>query len=223
MNLLALDTCTESCSAALSVNGEIFHTEALTRQGHSKLILGMIESLFNQADISPSSLDRVVFGRGPGSFTGVRISTSVAQGIAFAHDLPVTGISTLAAVAQQAIDAYDANKIIVALDARMGEIYFARFINRSGRAEIEGEEQVIAPERAVVDGDDWIGVGSGFREYAEPLMSLTARCQSVYPQLLPQAVYMLKLAENAGSVPAAQALPVYLRDNVAKKKEQQKT
>ncbi len=223
MNLLALDTCTESCSAALSVNGEIFHTEALTRQGHSKLILGMIESLFNQAEISPSSLDRVVFGRGPGSFTGVRISTSVAQGIAFAHDLPVTGISTLAAVAQQAIDEYDANKIVVALDARMGEIYFARFINRSGRAEIEGEEQVIAPEKVVVDGDGWVGVGSGFREYPESLLSLTARCQSVYPQLLPQAVYMLKLAENAGSVPAAQALPVYLRDNVAKKKEQQKT
>lgn len=223
MNLLALDTCTESCSAALSVNGEIFHTEALTRQGHSKLILGMIESLFNQTEISPSSLDRVVFGRGPGSFTGVRISTSVAQGIAFAHDLPVTGISTLATVAQQAIDEYDANKIVVALDARMGEIYFSRFINRSGRAVIEGEEQVIAPEKPVVDGDGWVGVGSGFREYSEPLLSLTARCQSVYPQLLPHAVYMLKLAENAGSVPAAQALPVYLRDNVAKKKEQQKT
>lgn len=223
MNLLALDTCTESCSAALSVNGEIFHTEALTRQGHSKLILGMIESLFNQTEISPSSLDRVVFGRGPGSFTGVRISTSVAQGIAFAHDLPVTGISTLATVAQQAIDEYDANKIVVALDARMGEIYFARFINRSGRAVIEGEEQVIAPEKAVVDGDGWVGVGSGFREYPEPLLSLTARCQSVYAQMLPQSVYMLKLAENADSVPAAQALPVYLRDNVAKKKEQQKT
>lgn len=223
MNLLALDTCTESCSAALSVNGEIFHTETLTRQGHSALILGMIESLFNQARITPASLDRVVFGRGPGSFTGVRISTSVAQGIAFAHDLPVTGVSTLAAIAQQSIEEHHADKTVVALDARMGEVYFAQFFNHSGLAVVEGEEQVMPPEKAAVSGDSWVGAGSGFREYPEKLSQLRSQCHSVYEHLLPQAVYMLKLAENSDSVPAAQALPVYLRDNVAKKKEQQGT
>lgn len=223
MNLLALDTCSESCSAALSIDNQIYQAQTLTRQGHSKLILGMIESLFNQAGATPAQLNQVVYGRGPGSFTGVRISASVAQGIAFAHDLPVCGVSTLAAIAQQAMDDYQADKVAVAMDARMDEIYFARFTRHAGLAQINGEEQVIAPQAAAVEGDGWFGAGSGFHEYAERLAQVSTKCDQVEPALLPQAVMMLKLARAQQAVPAAQALPVYLRDNVAHKKAQQKS
>lgn len=223
MNLLALDTCSESCSAALSIDNQVYQAQTLTRQGHSKLILGMIESLFNQAGVTPAQLNQVIYGRGPGSFTGVRISASVAQGIAFAHDLPVCGVSTLAAIAQQAMDDYQADRVAVAMDARMDEVYFARFTGHAGLAQIDGEEQVIAPQEALVTGDGWFGAGSGFHEYAERLAQVSTKCEQVEPALLPQAVAMLKLASVQQAGPAAQALPVYLRDNVAHKKAQQKS
>ncbi|MEX0614356.1 MAG: tRNA (adenosine(37)-N6)-threonylcarbamoyltransferase complex dimerization subunit type 1 TsaB, partial [Methylophaga sp.] len=116
MNLLALDTCTENCSAALLIEDQVFAVSEITQRGHSERILGMLDTLFEQAGSELSAMDALVFGRGPGSFTGVRVGVAVAQGIAFAQDLPVVPVSTLAAVAQAAYSKQGVTNICVTMD-----------------------------------------------------------------------------------------------------------
>jgi len=125
VNLLAIDTSTEACSAALSCNGDINSRFELAPQRHVELILPMVNELMSDAQLSLKQLDGLAFCRGPGAFTGVRIATSVVQGLAFAADLPVMSVSSLAALAQGVID--ESCPIIAAIDARMGEIYAATY------------------------------------------------------------------------------------------------
>ncbi|MEC9413568.1 MAG: tRNA (adenosine(37)-N6)-threonylcarbamoyltransferase complex dimerization subunit type 1 TsaB, partial [Pseudomonadota bacterium] len=153
MNILALDTCTEMCSVAILKNGELFEQSLLTQRGHSEKILGMLDEILAQADCSLADMDCIAFGRGPGSFTGVRVGVSVAQGIAFAAKLPVVPVSTLAAVAQRAIDEHGADHIAVAMDARMQEVYSATYQSVDGLAELTGEERVCLPELICLDND----------------------------------------------------------------------
>jgi tRNA threonylcarbamoyladenosine biosynthesis protein TsaB len=227
MNILAIDTCTEMCSAAVLKEGEIFEQAALTQRGHSDRILGMIDTVLAQADISLQQVDLLAFGRGPGSFTGVRVGVGVAQGIAFARQLPVVPVSTLAAVAQRAIDEYGANKVAVALDARMGEIYAGHYIAQDGLAVSGDDEQVCKPEAFMpMSGRDWFAAGTGWQVYASELNSgFAGQLQHTDASLLPTAAAMARLAQHAASqgqaIDAEQAVPVYLRDNVAKKKGEQ--
>jgi len=228
MNILALDTCTESCSAALLYNGEVFEQVEMTQRGHSDLILGMMDALFKQAGTTISTVDAIAFGRGPGSFTGVRVGVGVTQGIAFARDIPVIPISTLLAVAQDAADSLDADNIAVAMDARMGEIYCASYQRKEGIVELIGSERVCPPEQFKPNSDQlWVGVGTGWREYDSILReNFAGNLDKVVFEHYPNASVMIKLAEieaDAGRMIAAdKALPVYLRDNVAKKKGEQK-
>jgi len=228
MNILALDTCTESCSAALLYEGEVFEQVEMTQRGHSDLILGMMDGLFRQAGASISAIDTVVFGRGPGSFTGVRVGVGVAQGIAFARDIPVIPVSTLLAVAQGAADKLDSDFIAVAMDARMGEIYCASYQRINGIVELLGSERVCPPEQFTPHSEQqWMGVGTGWGEYNDVLReNFAASVVDVAVAHYPNAAVMIKLAKieaEAGRMLAAeQALPVYLRDNVAKKKGEQK-
>jgi len=228
MNILALDTCTESCSAALLYNGEVFQQVEMTQRGHSDLILGMMNTLFQQADTTISTVDVVAFGRGPGSFTGVRVGVGVTQGIAFARDIPVIPISTLLAVAQDAADKLDVDHIAVAMDARMGEIYCASYQRQNGIVELIGSERVCPPEQFKPDSkQQWVGVGTGWREYDAILRdNFAGKLADVAVDHYPNAAVMIKLATieaDAGRMlTAEQAIPVYLRDNVAKKKGEQK-
>lgn len=227
MNILALDTCTEMCSAAVQKNGDLFEQTTLTQRGHSDIVLGMIEAVLEQAGISLKQVDLLAFGRGPGSFTGVRIGVGVAQGIAFARQLPVVPVSTLAAVAQRAIDEHGATRVAVALDARMGEIYAAHFRAENGLAVACDQERVCAPEDfKPFDSSNWFAAGSGWQEYGEALQTIfNGQLEGKDTALLPTAAAMAKLARDlavkGNTIAADQAVPVYLRDNVAKKKDEQ--
>ncbi|MDO7597018.1 MAG: tRNA (adenosine(37)-N6)-threonylcarbamoyltransferase complex dimerization subunit type 1 TsaB [Pseudomonadota bacterium] len=231
MNILALDTCTESCSAALLYEGEVFKYFEMTQRGHSELILGMMDNVLSQAGVDISVVDALAFGRGPGSFTGVRVGVGVAQGIAFARDIPVIPISSLAAVAQGAADELDVDHLAVAMDARMGEIYCASYQRENGLVKRMDDERVCPPQdfspaSGPYSSMEWVGVGTGWREYdailRECFINQLAR---VSVDHYPRATSIVKLAEFAAEagqlLSAEQAMPVYLRNNVAKKKGEQ--
>lgn len=226
MNILALDTTSECCSAALLVNGQQFVATEMTQRGHSALILGMLDNLFKQAGISIEQMDAVAFGRGPGSFTGVRIGVGVAQGIAFAQELPVIPVSSLAAVAQQAYQKFGFVRLAVASDARMGEVYAGSFVIQNGIAMPLDAETVCLPANYLAaDSHLWWGVGSGWSVYGDSLaVNFKDKLEGIEPQVMPEAGAILTLAGFAASqgnlLPADQGLPVYLRNNVAKKKGQ---
>ena len=227
MNILALDTCSECCSAALFYDGRLYEVSELTQRGHSELILGMMDKLFEQADTTISSVEAIAFGRGPGSFTGVRVGVSVAQGIAFARNIPVIPISSLAAVAQQGIYLADTDRFAVAIDARMGEIYCAHYKRVEKVVILLDEERVCSPINFLpINEKKTIGMGTGWRTYATELTrQFSAQLANIKPEAYPMASGIVELAQveiAAGRLlPAEQALPVYLRDNVAKKKAEQ--
>ena len=221
MKIIALETATEACSAALSIDGEVIERFEVTPRGHSALILGMLESLLAEADMSLQQMDALAFGRGPGAFTGVRIGVGVAQGVAFGAELPVVAVSTLAALAQGC----EAERVLAAIDARMDEVYWAAFErDDSGLMQLLGDECVIAPAQTPrVDGADWLAAGTGWAAYDEALRARHAgQLSGIAAQALPRAgdVARLAMADVAAgrTLSAEQALPVYLRDKVTWKK-----
>ncbi len=226
MKLLAIETATEACSAALLINGGVAEKFCLSQNGHSRLILPMINELLAEAAIKPKELDVLAFGRGPGSFTGVRIATGVIQGIALGLDRPVVPVSNLAAVAQDFFDHNPEDTTFVAMDARMSEIYWGVYRrNSAGYAVQVGDESVLPPSEIEIPEIPGVGIGTGWRQYREELTSrLSGRAVRFEPDHLPRARAVARLAEEAFkhglSVSAEHALPVYLRDNVAKKESE---
>jgi len=224
LNLLALDTSTEFCSAAL-LRGEVLtHREVHAVQRHSELILPMIEDLLAASGLELAQLDGIAFGAGPGSFTGLRIACGVAQGLAFGADLPVVPVGTLVALAQEA----GADQVIACLDARMGEIYHAVYL-RDGASwkEIAAPAVGSAQSAPVVEGSGWFGCGSGFAAYPDELAKRYAgQLAGVAAELHPHARSIARLAlpvlEAGGGLPAEQAAPVYVRDKVALKMHEQR-
>lgn len=221
MKILVLDTSTEACSCALSVAGEITDHFVIAPQQHSRLILPMVEELLALAGLTPTQLDGLAFGRGPGSFTGLRIACGVVQGIAFAADLPVAPISCLAALAQAAYLEASAQQVIAAMDARMGEVYWATYrLDNEQMMQCEGKEQVgAASQIQLPNNGPWHGVGSGWQAYSEVLLAhYHKQILTVASDKYPEARAMLPLALKAfasGQVVSAEnALPVYLRDRV---------
>jgi tRNA threonylcarbamoyladenosine biosynthesis protein TsaB len=219
LKLLALDTSTEACSAALWLDGETLERFALGRE-HAGRILPMVEELLAEAGLGLSALDAIAFGRGPGSFTGLRITAGIVQGLAFGADLPVVPVSTLAALAQGT----DSARVLAALDARMHQVYWGAYRrNAEGLMESAGEECVIAPEQAPLPpGTGWIGAGSGWDRYAEalqqrlgsPLAGWRGEC---YPHARDVAALGAAAFRAGQAVSAERAIPVYLRDEVAVK------
>ncbi len=216
MNLLAIDTATEACSAALKCGGEVREEFEIAPRRHNRLLFEMCDALFAAAGITPGALDALAFGCGPGAFTGVRVAAAAAQGIAYAHRLPVIAVSNLATLAQQLFDDCSEPRALAVLDARMGEVYYGFFRRGDdGLAEAEGGEGVSPPGRiaALETFSGCIG-GSGLKAYP----GLGARLAERRPELLPRASATLKLAQAklaaGGGVEPAQALPVYVRDRV---------
>lgn len=221
MKLLVIDTATEACSVALSVDGKVTSRFEICPQQHSQRLLPMIDEVMTEAGIVISELDYLGFGRGPGSFTGVRIATGMLQGLALGTGLKVVGVSTLAAMAQQAMSTAANDSIVaVAIDARMEEVYFAQYKLENGIAVLLGEEAVLPPEQAIallpVIADSV--AGTGWEAYAA-LQDYAAKEIDVrYPSaefMLPLAEQMIKqgLAKDVEDVE-----PVYLRDKVTWKK-----
>ena len=224
-NLLAIDTSTDTCSAALSVSGDIHERFELAPRNHARLILPMVESLLAEAGLTLAQIDALAFGCGPGSFTGVRIATGVAQGIAFGADIQVVPVSTLAALAQGVHDACGATHVLAALDARMNEVYWGAYVlNDHGLMQLQAEEGVYPPQQVPLpEAQHWQGAGSGWKHYAEQLHARLPGCVSaVHADYYPRAQaiarlgsYGLKLGQ---AVSAELAQPVYLRNEVTWKK-----
>jgi tRNA threonylcarbamoyladenosine biosynthesis protein TsaB len=213
MRFAAIETSTEWCSVAVWRDGEIAALERRAGHRHSEFALPMLESL-----LQGSKMDAVAFGAGPGAFTGLRIACALAQGLAFARGLPVIGISTLEALAQES----GAARVVACIDARMREVYYAALEKRAARWHEVIAAQCIAPQSAPrPPGDGWVGCGNGFDVYKE---SLDAKVSVSKPQVHPTAVAVAQLAAPrlaAGEgVDAALAAPIYVRDKVAFTKEE---
>ena len=222
MKLLAFDTSTEACSAALALGDAILQREELAPRRHAELILPMVDSLLQEAGLRLKDLDALAFGRGPGAFTGVRLAAGIAQGLALGAGLPVLPVSSLAALAQGATDPADA--LLATMDARMGEIYWGLFEPANG-----GAARLIAGERvsdpaavALPAGRSFFAIGSGWETYGALLAErFKGRVTGAAPARRPRARDLLPLAQaelqQGRGLPPEQALPVYLRNEVAQK------
>lgn len=224
MKLLAFETATEACSAALYQDGEVVERYEVAPRGHTGLILPMIEGLMAEAELQPAQLDAVAFGRGPGAFTGVRIATGVVQGLAFALDLPVLRVSSLAALAQGGRREFGWSHVAAAIDARMGEVYWGSFeVGDNGVMQLCAEELVCPPAQVpALRSHQWHGIGSGWASYAAELSGRQGEAirnvkGDYFPHAQDTAMLAVAAFQRGEAVSAEQALPVYLRDNVALK------
>jgi len=233
MKILAIDTATEACSAALTIEGGpsdsgIISEYQLAPREHSRLILKMIDRLLSQAGITVAELDAIAFGRGPGSFMGLRIAAGVVQGIAFAHDTPVIPVSTLKTIAQRAYELTGNKNVLAAIDARMDEVYWAKYSLTGKQWVLDGEERVVSPDKLhlaeVLVGQDnkWVGAGTGWASYADRLLpddnlNLLATLDDCFPSAEVIAKLAIEELKTDNTVSAAEAIPVYLRNDVAKK------
>lgn len=216
MNLLAFDTSTELLSIALLAHGKITTFEQVAGPKASELILPQIKTLMDTAKVTLNDLDGIAFGAGPGAFTGVRIACGVAQGLGFGANIPVVGINTLHAVAQ----ASGAQKVIAALDARMGEIYFAA-LEKQGDTWVEVSPTALyKPENLPDVTGHWFGAGNAWAVYGDALQARYDQAMmQVQAGVAPSAEAILQLAQPvfaAGKAkPASEAAPIYIRNRVA--------
>lgn len=224
MNLLAFELSTEQCSVALLMDGEIVqHIERGNRP--SRAILKMADALLRQSGLALGSIDAIAFGRGPGAFTGLRIAAGVAQGLAFGMDLPLVPVSSLAALAQRAVEDYEVSQVVALLDARMDEVYAGSFrAGANGLVQPVSDEVLVPPAHlSLPDGDGWTGAGPGWSAYP----SLEGRLATVHQLVMPDAAAVARLGAvafaNGQVVPAEGGVPVYLRDTVAWKKTSKKS
>jgi tRNA threonylcarbamoyladenosine biosynthesis protein TsaB len=228
MKLLAVETATEACSAALYLDGEVIERYQVAPRDHAQLILPMVDDLMREAGLKLSDLDALAFGCGPGSFTGVRIATGVVHGIALGGNLGVVPVSTLAAVAQEFFDRNGdrCDTAFTAMDARMGEIYFAVYRqNASGFAELLGEEKVTPAEAIAFPDAHGAGIGTGWGVYRDVLTAkLAGRVGLIETDNLPRAGAVARLGARGYAqglaVDVEDAQPVYLRNKVAKKESE---
>ena len=246
--ILAIETATEACSAALVIgnpmsnpmsnpmgdtrsSAKIITRFAIAPREHTKLILTMMDEVLAEAEVKLAQIDAVAFSRGPGAFTGVRIATGVAHGVALALDKPLLPISTLAAIAQQMYQQQGAKHCLAAIDARMQEVYWGRYCVDNGIMTLQGEEAVNKPDHlrqaariapislATEEAFEWVAAGSGWDAYATSLDLEAVTTLKTMVNILPSAEYIAILAVHdwfrGKAVDAEQAQPLYLRDKVA--------
>jgi tRNA threonylcarbamoyladenosine biosynthesis protein TsaB len=212
MRIAALETSTEWCSVALWNDGEIASLEQRAGHRHAEIALPLLQQLLARCDASAGALDAIAFGAGPGSFTGLRIACGIAQGLAMGRNVPVLGVSTLDAIAEES----GAARVVVCLDARMREVYYACLERAGGEWRTTIAAVCISPAAAQrPPGGGWCGCGNGFSAYPE-LARMVAR---VLPEVHPSAAAIARLAAprlaaGEGADPAL-AAPLYLRDKVA--------
>lgn len=227
MNYLALDASTEACSVALQVNDKVYSRFDLCAQSHSLHLLPMVDEVLKEAGIKLADLDGLIFGQGPGSFTGVRIGVGVAQGLAFSADLEVVGVSSLQAMAQLAYAKHGQTQVIAAIDARMAEVYNGYFVLDDNKVMQAQQAEAVTPPASLAEHLAGVvntasyTVGTGWDAYPDELSSL--KLNSGSPDILfPNAEAMLSIGINklkqGQGVSAENAQPVYVRDTVSWKK-----
>jgi tRNA threonylcarbamoyladenosine biosynthesis protein TsaB len=224
MNLLALDTSSDACSVALQVGRTIVERHVVRPKEHTELLVPMIGEALDEAGATFGDLDAIVPGIGPGSFIGVRIAASVAQGIAFASQLKLVPVSSLAAVAAECFAAAGPECIAVAQDAHMNEVYLALFTRGDSGLPVQSGATLlagIAPIAALAEGSAgrWQAAGAGWRRYPELLARNAGSLAGVIEVLYPRARFLLDLARKdwaAGrAIEPDELLPDYLREQVA--------
>jgi len=218
MKVLAIDTATERCSVALRIDGDTIERAVDTPRGHADLILPMVEALLTEAGVTLRQLDGIAYGRGPGGFTGVRIAVGVVQGLAFGAGLPTAGVSNLAAVAQQV--APPGGRVLVCMDARMGEVYWSSFQQDPQTGLVAAlEAELVGPPESVVPTATGFTLlaGTGLRAY--PQIAAAFAGANVLADTLPRARDIAFIGEaelrSGRGIAAAEAQPVYVRDQVA--------
>lgn len=222
LRILALDTSGQHCSVALLQGGEILSREVLAGQRHSELVLPMIKQVLEEVDLRLTQLDGIAFGAGPGSFTGLRIACGVTQGLALGAGLPVIGICTLEALAQEV----GGTRVIAALDARMNEIYHAAYEQSPSGWQVASEPALCQPQDAPdVSGPGWRGCGSGFDLYAEVLSArYDGQIDDIVSGVRPRARAIVQLAvaafEKGLVTDPEHAAPLYIRSKVALKENE---
>jgi tRNA threonylcarbamoyladenosine biosynthesis protein TsaB len=219
VKILAIDSATEACSAALLAGETLTERFEVIGRGHADRLLPMADELLREAGFEVRDLDAIAFGRGPGGFTGLRVAAGVAQGLAAGAGRPVVPVSNLAAVAAAAGRMAGAGRVLACMDARMGQVYWAAYESAREIPRAVTEERLAAPEAVVPPtGAAWYGAGHGFAAYPALAARLDARLAGIDAGLLPRARDIARLAAAAlaagQGVPAAQGMPVYLRDDV---------
>ncbi|NKF22563.1 tRNA (adenosine(37)-N6)-threonylcarbamoyltransferase complex dimerization subunit type 1 TsaB [Solimonas marina] len=220
MNILALDTATEACSAALQVAGRTLARFEIAGRTHTEKLVPMVHGLLAEAGIGFAQLDGYVCGVGPGSFAGVRIGVSFVKGLALAHDRPVVDVSSLAMLARPPL-ALGAQQVTCAIDARMNEVYVAAYRRSAdGSPEALLDEQVCAPADVPAVAGAAVAVGSGWGSYESALRAAVgADLSAIDAAALPTAADALALAlprfAVGTTISAAALLPRYLRNKVA--------
>lgn len=228
MRILALDTSSDACSVALLQGDEIVEDFRIEPRRHTHLLLPMVEKVMAESGVSLASLDAIAFGRGPGSFAGIRIATGAAQGLGLAADVPLVPVSTLNALAFNALQSFPEARVLAVLDARMDEVYWSICQTHGKGVETLQAEQVNAPEEVRINAFETslVAIGTGL-VYRDRFPQLTQdKIQSSITGSYPRAADMLPLAaielQQGGGLSPEAAQPVYLRDQVAwKKKDQQ--
>lgn len=225
--ILALDTATEACSVALWNDGEVHALFELCPREHTQRILPMVAQVLSDSGVALAGLDALAFGRGPGSFTGVRIGIGIAQGLALGADLPMIGVSTLKTMAQGAQRVAGASRVLAAIDARMGEVYWAQYTAQGDGVWLGEESEVVQTPAQIALAQArslqgmWHHVGTGWQTYPSLMADSSAELRDGQ-MLLPMAEDMLPLALQAwrdgGAVSVEQAQPTYLRNEVTWKK-----
>jgi tRNA threonylcarbamoyladenosine biosynthesis protein TsaB len=219
MNLLALDTSSNACSVALQVGDQWFENHVVEPREHTKILLPMISGLLKDAGMSLSDLDAIVLGNGPGSFIGMRIGASVAQGLAYGAGLGIVPVSSLAAVAAEAMELHEADCVVVAQDARMSEIYLGCF--RRGldnRPLPDGHEQICAVGELPLAEESYVAAGAAWERYPELLPANRTRISHLAPVVCPRARYLVSIGQIPDGIISPESLaPAYVRTKVADK------
>ena len=220
MNLLGFETSSALGSVALATPRGLLVREITTPREQTERLLALTDELLAEAGITLEQLHGIAFGRGPGSFTGLRVSVAVAQGLAAVTAVPLLAVSSLACLAQRACREHGCERGIVCVDAHMGEVYWAEFGVQDGMAGIVGAERLSPPaEVAALPGEGWCAVGNGFAAHGEALAAVARAAARVLPELVPSAADLfpqarLDLAAGRGAAATA-ALPKYLREHTA--------
>lgn len=211
-NILAIDTCTEVCSVSLYTQDELISRFVDDVAKSSSLVLPLCDEVFEQAELSVADLNVIVYTQGPGAFTGVRLCVSVVQGISLAHNIPTLGFSTLETMGFGATQKYKTDKVAVALDARMKEVYWG--VYQDGALV---SEHLKKPDEVDILGSDFIGVGTGWGAYGDELVKQTG-IENFVADFYPKSENLIALYLNQKILAANKLpLPTYLRNNVAKK------
>jgi tRNA threonylcarbamoyladenosine biosynthesis protein TsaB len=220
VNLLGLETSSPVGSVAIETSAGLWVRELATPREQTEQIIALTDELLGLAGLELEELDGIAFGRGPGSFTGLRVSVAVAQGLSAASNVPLLPVSSLLCLAERAWREHRCERALVCVGAHMGEVYSALAERRNGEVGLAGPERLSAPgDVAPPPAPGWWAIGSGFTGHAAALEHVSAAAAGVLPALLPSAVDLLPQAKRdfgAGRIAAAAtALPVYLREHTA--------